>query len=124
MSEIKTILLIDDERHMLRFLELNIRPLGWRILTAEGGAQALEILHREPVDLMLVDYQMPEMNGLEFVAKVRELPAYHKTPVVMLTARGHSSLKGDASEAGVSLYMNKPFSPRELQATLKKLLGA
>ncbi|MEM6822489.1 MAG: response regulator [Verrucomicrobiota bacterium] len=118
----KTILACDDEKHMLRLLEFNLKKTDCRILTASSGRQVLEILQEDSVDLLIIDIMMPEMDGFETIRQARELEAGKNIPVVILTGRGQSNTKDEAEALGISEFLTKPFSPIQLKNTIKRFL--
>jgi DNA-binding response OmpR family regulator len=119
----KTILVCDDEKHMLRLLEFSLKKSGARILTASSGDEALQCLVRENVDLLILDVMMPGKDGFETIRALRANPAVVAPPVIMLTARGQTTTREEATALGVSAFLTKPFSPLELQKIATQLLG-
>ena len=89
---------------------------------AGNGLEAIERLVLGPVSLMVLDLNMPEMHGIEVLKFVRARPAYKSMPVVVLTTRGDETSQEDAFAAGASLYLTKPFSPKELETKVRQLL--
>ena len=109
------ILLADDELHILRAAEFKLRRQGYQVLTANDGEEAWQCLQQQPVDLLITDFQMPRLSGLELIARMRESPQFKSVPVFMLTAKGFELPHNELSEAlGIREIMDKPFSPREL----------
>ena len=114
------ILVVDDESRMRKLVHDFLAKAGYQILEAEDGAQALDIYFaNSDIALVILDVMMPKLNGYEVLKEIR---AYSKVPVVMLTARGeeHDELKG--FELGVDEYITKPFSPKILVARVQALL--
>ena len=114
------ILVVDDESRMRKLVHDFLAKAGYQILEAEDGAQALDIYFaNSDIALIILDVMMPKLNGYEVLKEIR---AYSKVPVVMLTARGeeHDELKG--FELGVDEYITKPFSPKILVARVQALL--
>jgi CheY-like chemotaxis protein len=123
MSTTHSILIVDDEAHILQVLSLKLRNCGYAIATAVDGEDALHHVKVNPPDLVITDVQMPYMNGLEFAHALSEDPATAHIPVVVLTARGHTLETSDTDIPNVRKVLSKPFSPRgiaELCATLLK----
>src|SRR4030095_621955 len=118
----KTILVADDESHILHVVSLKLRNAGFRVLTARDGREAFELAHQEKPDLVITDYHMPEMSGLELCRKLRDDPATASIPAVMLTARGYCLEERDTERSGVRCLLSKPFSPRQLLATVNEVL--
>lgn len=122
MSE-KTILVADDESHILNVVSLKLRNAGFRILTASDGREALEIAGQEKPDLLITDYHMPHLSGLELCRRMRQQDATRGIPAIMLTARGYQLEPRDTEESGILRMLSKPFSPRQLLATVNEILG-
>lgn len=118
-----TILICDDE-DVLRALVRESLPASCSIVEACDGEESLELARRVLPDLIVLDMMMPGRSGLEIVAELRGEPRLAATPVIMLTARAQAADEAAASAAGVDRYLRKPFSPRELQATVEELLSA
>ena len=117
------ILVADDEAHILHVLSMKLRNAGFEVLTAADGEEALELATIERPDLVITDYQMPVMSGVEFC---RELHANDQTrdiPAIMLTARGFDIEPKEMVEAGIAAVLAKPFSPREILAKVNELLA-
>jgi DNA-binding response OmpR family regulator len=115
----KTILVVDDEERLTSLLRAYLEQEGFRVMTAANGLQALEIIRRDPADLIVLDIMMPEMDGVEFL---RVLRAQHTTPVILLTARVGDEDKIVGLELGADDYLTKPFRPRELLARVRAVL--
>lgn len=123
MSLEKVILAADDEKHMLRLLAFNLAKLGYPVKTASSGDEVLRIANEDKIDLLVIDVMMPGRDGFETIRELKKNSAYAELPIIMLTGRGQSSTRDEARELGVSVYLTKPFSPMELQAQVKRLLG-
>ncbi|MFW5734244.1 MAG: response regulator [Oceanidesulfovibrio sp.] len=121
-----TLLIVDDEPHIRMLLEEALEELedeGVRILVAEDGEQGLETISRERPDLVFLDVMMPKMNGFDVCAAVKKHLAIENVFIVMLTAKGQEFDKVKGREAGTDIYMTKPFSPMEVLALARKILG-
>jgi len=118
----KKILVVDDEIHILHVISLKLRNAGFEVLTARDGKEALELAQLELPDLIITDYQMPYLSGLELCCKLRRINSTCNIPAIMLTARGFSLDPAEITAAGISLCLNKPFGPRELLATVNEVL--
>lgn len=121
MSE-RTILVADDESHILHVVSLKLRNAGFRVLTAHDGAEALEIAQQERPDLLITDYHMPELSGLELCQRLKRDARTSAIPTIMLTARGYHLEPHDTEQSGVLRMLSKPFSPRQLLATVNEIL--
>ena len=93
------------------------------MIEAEDGAKAMKIAMAEDIDLFLVDWNMPNLDGLAFVKKVRALDLYTRTPIIMITSRSTGKHRQEAKAAGVDVYLTKPFSEDELLQHLAELGG-
>lgn len=118
-----TILITDDQKHMLLLLQASLAPIGCRILTASNGEEALLKASTTTIDLLLIDFEMPGLSGLDAVRKLKQTPAYAELPIILVTARGQNRIRLEAREAGVTLIVLKPFSPKELLETVRRLLA-
>jgi CheY-like chemotaxis protein len=121
-NEKPLILVVDDETHILHVVSLKLSNAGYEIITAEDGEEALELaLKHQPV-VVITDYQMPFMTGLELCIALKQHEATKTTPALMLTARGFS-LPGDAlSKTNIVSVISKPFSPREILSRVQDML--
>ena len=121
MSE-RTILVADDESHILHVVSLKLRNAGFRVLTARDGQEALELAQQERPDLIITDYHMPALSGLELCRRLKQDPATESIPAIMLTARGYHLEPADTKESGIRRMLSKPFSPRHLLQTVNEVL--
>ncbi len=119
----KTILVCDDEKHMLRLIEFNLKRTGHHIVSASSGMEVLDILSKDIPDLLIIDVMMPGMDGFETIRQIREHPAAQQIPIVVLTGRGQSNTREQAEALGIAAFLNKPFSPIHLKRTIEELLG-
>lgn len=118
MGESK-ILIVDDEKKIVRLVKAYLEKDGYDTLEAYDGATALELWRREAPDLIVLDILMPEVDGLEFLQEVRRTSM---VPVIMLSARSQEMDKLVGLEMGADDYVVKPFSPRELVARIRAVL--
>jgi DNA-binding response OmpR family regulator len=119
-----TVLVCDDEPHILHVVSTKLRNAGFEVLTAADGEEAFNLAAECRPDLVVTDYQMPMLSGLELCAKMRSEPATSGTPVIMLTARGFSMSEADLKNTNVRKILPKPFSPRELLRAAQEILEA
>jgi two-component system chemotaxis response regulator CheY len=120
------LLVVDDSSTMRRIIKNTLSRLGYtEILEAEDGAQAWEIMSDESsgVGILITDWNMPEMNGLELVKKVRGEQRYKDVPIIMVTTEGGKAEVITALKAGVNNYIVKPFTPQVLKEKLEAVLG-
>jgi len=113
------ILLVDDEKDIVEFLQYNLEQEDFEVITAYDGKDAIEKLSQKP-DLIILDVMMPKIHGFDVCKKVREHGV--KTPIILLTAKGEEVDKIVGLEIGADDYVTKPFSLRELLARIKALL--
>ena len=116
------ILLVDDDRHIVRLLRAYLEKDGYRVLVAYDGATALQLLRSERPDLVLLDLMLPDRDGWEVTRLVRGDPSLAATPIVMLTARVEDQDKIVGLEMGADDYVTKPFNPREVTARVRAVL--
>jgi DNA-binding response OmpR family regulator len=110
------ILVVDDEQSIRTIVEYALRDAGFEVVTAGRGDEALRLIERDPVDLVVLDVMLPGMDGLEVCQKIR---AERNVPIIMLSARGEELDKVLGLELGADDYVTKPFSPRELVSRVK-----
>jgi two-component system alkaline phosphatase synthesis response regulator PhoP len=120
--EPKTILVADDESHILNVVSLKLRNAGFRVVTARDGQEAFEIAQAEKPDLLITDYHMPQLSGIELCQKLKQDPATSAIPAIMLTARGYQLEPSDTEQSGILRMLSKPFSPRQLLTTVNEVL--
>lgn len=114
----KTILLADDDENLRRVLEFQLTEAGYKVLTAQDGAQALEIFTQNDFDCVVTDLRMPKLSGLEFLEKIKASSA--QIPVIVITAFGEVETAVAAMKAGAFDYINKPFNRDEILLTLER----
>ncbi|MBW6471849.1 MAG: response regulator transcription factor [Anaerolineaceae bacterium] len=115
----KTILVVDDEERMARFIRLNLEHDGFQVVEAYRGMQALQQYRDSLPDLVLLDVMMPDIDGFEVLSMLREIS---NVPVIMLTAKGEEDDRVRGLELGADDYVTKPFSPRELVSRVRAVL--
>jgi len=126
-DELKTnnILVVDDSPTMRRMVITSLGSLGTVKSTQAGtGLEAIERLAIEPVDLMVLDLNMPDMHGMEVINFVRRHQSYRDIPIVVLTTKGEEATRTQALAAGANHYLTKPFDPRQLADVVGSLLKA
>ena len=119
----KTILVADDESHILHVVSLKLRNAGFRVLTARDGQEALEMAQAQHPDLLITDYHMPQLSGLELCQRLKQDVRTSDIPAIMLTARGYHLEPHDTEQSGILRMLSKPFSPRHLLTTVNEVLG-
>ena len=116
------ILVVDDETHILHVVSMKLRNAGFEVVCAQDGEEAYELALRERPDVIITDFQMPFMTGLELCQKLRENDSTADIPALMLTARGFSLSEEDLSHTRIRTVLSKPFSPREVLEQVQQLI--
>lgn len=118
----KTILIVDDFQSALFITEFTLQQLGVSILKAGNAKDALALLDSNKVDLIISDYNMPEMNGIDFIKRVKSMPSYMRTPVFILSTEIKPEVKEKAYQAGVTAWIKKPFQLEQFKQLVSKVL--
>jgi two-component system chemotaxis response regulator CheY len=118
----KTALIVDDAFSLRQLVAFTMRDAGFQVLEGGNGHEGLQQLNGHKVDVIITDLNMPVMDGIAFIRKLRELPATKYTPVLMLTTESQSSLKQEAKAAGATGWIVKPFQPAKLLDVIAKIL--
>jgi two-component system chemotaxis response regulator CheY len=119
----KRILVVDDSATMRRMVIASLRDIADVSFGEAGnGLEAIEQMETSPFDLMILDLNMPDMNGLEVLKFVLAHPKYKGIPIVILTTRGDDEMRLKAIENGASLYLTKPFKPQSLAQSIQECL--
>ena len=118
------ILAVDDEKHILRLVEINLQKAGYEVVTAGTGREALAALEIEQPDLVIMDVMMPQMGGFEALQIMKSDEKTAQIPVIMLTAKAQDSDVFEGWKSGADLYLTKPFNPQELLSFVKRILQA
>jgi two-component system chemotaxis response regulator CheY len=120
----KKILIAEDSSTMRSLIVSTIVAMGdFEIVEAANGFDALRILPREKVDLVITDINMPDINGLELVSFIKGNPNYQATPLVIISTEGSERDRAKGLSLGADAYLTKPFSPQELQSLIVRFLG-
>jgi len=117
----KKILAVDDERHIVRLVQVNLERAGYEVVTAFDGKDALEKVAAEQPDLVVLDVMMPYMDGFEVLQNLRKNPSTRELPVIMLTAKAQDADVFRGWQSGVDCYLTKPFNPMELISFVKRI---
>ncbi|MFA0751872.1 MAG: hypothetical protein SLRJCFUN_002275 [Candidatus Fervidibacter sp.] len=117
----KRVLVVDDERHIVRLVQVNLERQGYEVLTAYDGVECLEKAKAEKPDLIVLDVMMPRMDGFEALQRLKSDPETSQIPVIMLTARAQDRDVLQGYQYGADLYLTKPFSPLELISLVKRV---
>jgi CheY-like chemotaxis protein len=118
----KKILIVEDNPQNMKLVLMTLESRGYEIIKATDGEEALKVAEKERPDLILMDIQLPKMDGLEVTRRLKQMPAFSHIPIIAITAH---AMKGDEqkiAEAGCNAYITKPFSTRELPKLVAKML--
>lgn len=119
----KTILLADDEPNLRLLVKTTLSDPRFRILEAENGREALRLAKEQHPDLIVLDWMMPGLSGIEVAAALREDPLTRGIPIIMLTAKGQQADRDTTASLAVSAHLVKPFSPLELLEKVDELVS-
>jgi len=120
------LLIVDDSLSMRLIIKKMVEMSGFEVeqcLQAGSGQEALKILTENKVDLVLSDINMPEMSGIELLAKIKGDPSLSAIPVIMISTEGSEERQKEARDLGAAGYLRKPFQPEEVGTVLQKLMG-
>jgi two-component system, chemotaxis family, chemotaxis protein CheY len=116
------ILIVDDSQTIRRMVKVALAPLSMETIEAASGLEAIEQLAVAPVQLMVLDLNMPDMHGLEVLGFIRANTKFQLLPVIVLTTRGDEPSRVAAMQAGATRYLTKPFTPTALLAEARSVL--
>jgi two-component system phosphate regulon response regulator PhoB len=123
MSAVKVhVLIVEDEAPLVELLRYNLERAGYRVTAATDGEAAMRAIDEDRPDLVLLDWMLPLMSGIEVCRQLRRAPATANIPIIMLTARGEEHDRVRGLDAGADDYVSKPFSPAELIARIRAVL--
>jgi len=117
------ILVADDSANIREILQMNLETLGYEVLLAADGDQALEKVYKENPDLLILDVMMPKQNGFQVCRKVKTDPRHGDTPVILVTAKSQQEDVYWGKDCGADEYVTKPFSAKELEVLVERLLS-
>ena len=117
------VLIVDDSRSIRELLASVLVNAGFDVTSADDGQQGLDKARSHDYDLVITDVNMPVMNGIDLLKKLRALPAYNFKPILILTTEFSQEMKLKGKEAGATGWMVKPFDPEKLVGVLRKILG-
>ncbi len=117
-----SILVVEDEAALISLLRYNLERDGFEVFEASDGEEAMLVIDERPIDLLLLDWMLPRMSGIEVCRQVRRKPKTRNLPIIMLTARGEETDRVRGLRTGADDYVTKPFSPDELLARIHAVL--
>ena len=118
------VLVADDEPHIGRIIKMKMEQGPFRVTLAYDGREALDVLEREPVSLVVLDLMMPRLSGLDVLERLRADDRWKQIPCIVLTAAGQEEHQRRALELGANEFLTKPFSPKKLYARAAELASA
>ena len=116
------VLVVEDEPPLVTLLRYNLERAGFRVIEAGDGEEALVLCREERPDIVLLDWMLPHISGLEVCRRLRRAQETRKVPIILLTARGEENDKVRGLDSGADVYITKPFSPAELISRLRAVL--
>jgi two-component system alkaline phosphatase synthesis response regulator PhoP len=119
----RKILTCDDEKNIVRLIQVNLERQGYEVVTAYNGRECLEKVASDKPDLIVLDLMMPEMTGFEVLEELKKNPETQNIPVIMLTARTQDQDVLRGWQSGVECYLTKPFNPIELLTFIKRIFA-
>jgi two-component system alkaline phosphatase synthesis response regulator PhoP len=117
----RKILTVDDEKHIVRLIQVNLERHGYEVVTAYDGREALQKVDEERPDLVILDVMMPYMDGFEVLQNLKRNPGTRDIPVIMLTAKAQDADVFKGWQSGVDCYLTKPFNPMELISFVQRI---
>lgn len=120
----KTILCVDDSASMRQMVRLVLSGAGYQVVEASDGAEGLAKAQAGPVQMVVTDLNMPNMDGLQLIRALRDLGAYKGVPIILLTTESDEAKRKEAKAAGATGWITKPFQQDQLLAVVKKVLGS
>ena len=118
----KVIMTADDSASVRQMVNFTLKQAGYEVLEAVDGKEAFEKLGKSPADMLITDLNMPNLNGIELIKKVRADSRLKFMPIVMLTTESQDAKKQEGKSAGATAWIVKPFTPKQLLAVVKKIL--
>ena len=119
----KRIMIVDDSASMRQMIKFTLSNAGYDVVEAVDGVDALSKLNAHPVNLIIADINMPNMDGIELIRNVRAHEGHKFTPIIVLTTESQKSLKEEGKAAGATGWIVKPFSQSQLLLVMKRVLG-
>lgn len=118
----RLIMTVDDSASMREMVKATLKSGGYDVIEAVDGQQALELAQCQRVDLVITDVNMPRMDGIALVGRLRAMPEYRLTPVLLLTTESGPEKKQEGRRAGATGWIVKPFNPQQLLSALARVL--
>jgi len=118
----KSVLVVDDQPHIVRLIQVNLEKEGFQVTTAADGVEGLQKVREIRPDLVILDVIMPRKDGFEVLRDIKSDPELLDIPVIMLTVKTHNADIVEGLKEGAEMYLPKPFHPKELVALVKRVL--
>lgn len=118
----KSIISVDDSSTMRRMVSFTLKSAGYEVVEASDGMEALNLLKTRPVDMVISDINMPNMDGIQLTRELRRQPGYARTPIILLTTESDPAKKAEGRAAGATGWIVKPFNQEQLLAIVAKVL--
>ena len=118
----KCIISVDDSATMRKMVSFTLKSAGYEVVEAGDGLEALNLLKLRPVDLVISDVNMPNLDGIGFTRQLRSQPAYSRTPIILLTTESDPAKKSEGRAAGATGWIIKPFTQEQLLAIVSRVL--
>src|SRR5438876_683324 len=119
----KKILIVEDDEELIFLLKAQLNFFGYDTLSEKGGIEGIEAAVKESPDLIILDFHIHNLDGVEVCRRLKSSPATNAVPVVLFTGDTHKSAEDLQRQAGADGYIQKPFEPEQLQATIEALIG-
>lgn len=119
----KTVLIVDDAISMRGLVAMTLRNGGYQVVEASDGLDALKKIEHQKVNMVVTDFNMPNMNGIDLIKRLKADPRYKFLPIVMLTTESDESRKRQGQMAGAKAWIVKPFKPETILMVVKKIIG-
>jgi two-component system chemotaxis response regulator CheY len=116
------ILVVDDSPSMREMIRFTLKSAGYRVIAVSDGVEAMQYAIENPVNLVVTDINMPNMDGITLIQELRKLESYKHTPILTLTTESGDDLKQDGKDAGATGWIVKPFDPDSLLKVIKRVL--
>ena len=123
MNRTLNIMTVDDSSSMRQMISFTLKSAGYEVIEAVDGQDAIEKMNEYSVHMLITDINMPNLDGIELVRKVREHSVYRFIPIILLTTESQPSKKQEGKDAGATGWIVKPFKPDQLLAVVKRVMG-
>lgn len=120
----KSALVVDDSLTIRKLVGRCLQQAGFEVVEAPNGKEALDLAQKRPFSVIITDYNMPVMDGLEFVRGARDIEQHKFTPIIFLTTEVESDRKAQAQSSGVTAWIGKPFSPDKVMSVVNRVVPA